>query len=48
VPWAVVATCWLTVSGLPTLPGILHAAGYFPTRTVTGLANHVEFQRLVR
>ena len=48
VPWAVVATCWLTIGGLPTLPGILHAAGYFPTRSATGLANHVEFRRLVR
>jgi hypothetical protein len=48
VPWAVVATCWLTIGGLPTLPGILHAGGYFPTRLVTGRANHLEFRRLVR
>jgi len=48
VPWAVVATCWLTVGGLPTLPGILHAAGYFPTRSATGLANHLEFRRLLQ
>ena len=48
LPWAVVATCWLTIGGLPTLPGILHAAGYYPTRSATGLANHLEFRRLVR
>jgi hypothetical protein len=48
VPLTVAATCWLTIGGLSTLPGILHSAGYFPTRSPTGLANHVEFQRLVR
>ncbi len=48
IPLTVVATCWLTIGGLPTLPGILHSAGYFPTRSATGLANHVEFRRLVR
>jgi hypothetical protein len=48
VPWAVVATCWLTIGGLPTLPGILHSSGYFPTRYATGFANHLEFRRLVR
>ncbi|UTI64471.1 hypothetical protein NBH00_24425 [Paraconexibacter antarcticus] len=47
-PLAVVATCWLTVGGLSTLPGILHSAGYFPTRLATGKANHLEFQRLVK
>ena len=43
-----VATCWLVVGGLPQLPGILHAFGYYPTRLATGLANHREFVRLVR
>jgi hypothetical protein len=47
-PLAVVATCWLAVGSLPQLPGILHSAGYFPTRTSTGLQNHREFVRLVR
>jgi hypothetical protein len=47
-PLAVVATCWLTVGSLPQLPGILHSAGYYPTRTSTGLQNHLEFRRLVR
>jgi alpha-1,6-mannosyltransferase len=48
VALVVVATCWLTIGGLPTLPGILHAGGYYPTRLATGRANHLEFRRLVR
>ncbi|MGZ4268024.1 MAG: glycosyltransferase 87 family protein [Solirubrobacteraceae bacterium] len=48
VPLALVATCWLVVGGLPSLPGILHSFGYYPTRLATGLANHREFVRLVR
>jgi len=47
-PLVVVATCWLVAGGLPSLPGILHHFGYFPTRLGTGLANHREFVRLVR
>jgi hypothetical protein len=48
VPLVVVATCWLSIVGLPTLPGILHANGYYPTRAATGRANHLEFLRLAR
>ncbi len=48
VPAVLVATVWLTVGGLPQLPGILHSFGYFPTRLSTGLANHRQFVRLVR
>jgi hypothetical protein len=47
-PIAVVATCWLTVGGLPALPGILHTVGYYPTRLTTGHANHAAFERLVK
>jgi hypothetical protein len=47
-PLVVVATCWLVVGSLPSLPGILHHFGYFPTRLHTGLVNHREFVRLVR
>ncbi|MCW3013217.1 MAG: hypothetical protein JWO02_309, partial [Solirubrobacterales bacterium] len=46
-PLAVVAACWLTIGGLPTVPGILHSAGYYPTRLATGKANHDAFHRLV-
>lgn len=48
VPLVVVATAWLTLGGLPQLPGDLHAAGYYPTRLATGKANHDTFERLVR
>jgi hypothetical protein len=47
-PVAVVLALWLTLGGMPQLPSVLHAAGYYPTRTQTGLANHVAFGRLVR
>jgi hypothetical protein len=47
-PVVVLATCWLTLGSLATLPGVLHAVGYFPTRLATGEANHLEFQRLLR
>jgi hypothetical protein len=47
-PLVVIATCWLVAGGLPSLPGILHHFGYFPTRLATGLANHREFVRLVK
>ena len=47
-PAAVLVTGWLIVGGLPQLPGLLHHLGYYPTRTATGYANHVEFRRLVR
>lgn len=47
VPAVLVATVWLTVGGLPQLPGILHSFGYFPTRLHTGLENHLEFVRLL-
>lgn len=48
VPVALAATVWLSIGGLPQLPGILHHFGYFPTRLPTGLANHNEFVRLLQ
>jgi len=47
-PLAVVACLWLGVGGLPQLPQVIHAVGYYPTRTATGLANHNLEVRLVR
>jgi hypothetical protein len=47
VPLALVATVWVTMGGLPSLPGVLHHFGYFPTRLPTGLSNHNTFVRLV-
>ena len=46
--WRSSATCGWRSAACRSCPGILHAAGYFPTRTTTGLQNHLEFQRLVR
>ena len=34
--WRVAATVWLSIGGLPQLPGILHHFGYFPTRAADG------------
>jgi hypothetical protein len=47
VPLALVATVWVSMGGLPSLPGVLHHFGYFPTRLPTGLENHNTFVRLV-
>jgi hypothetical protein len=48
VPLTLAATVWLSIGGLPQLPGILHHFGYFPTRLPTGFANHEEFVRLLQ
>jgi hypothetical protein len=48
VPLAVVGCVWLGVGGIPQMPQIIHAAGYFPTRNPTGLANHLFERRLAR
>jgi len=45
---AVVVATWLLVGGLPQETGLLHAAGYYPTRTATGLTNHRVLERLLR
>ena len=39
-PLAVVVCLWLGVGGGPQMPELIHAIGYFPTRSATGLANH--------
>jgi hypothetical protein len=45
----VAAGClWLGVVGIPQLPQLVHAFGYYPTRTATGHANHELEVRLVR
>jgi hypothetical protein len=48
VPLTLAVTVWLSIGGLPQLPGILHHFGYFPTRLPTGFANHEEFVRLLQ
>jgi hypothetical protein len=48
VPAAVAACLWLGIGGIPQLPQLLHGAGYFPTRSATGLANHDREIQLVK
>ena len=43
----VAATLWLA-GGTAQVPAIIHWAGYFPTHSATGRANHRTFERLVR
>jgi hypothetical protein len=39
-PVAVAACLWLGVAGSPQLPQLVHDAGWYPTRSATGHANH--------
>ena len=48
VPLAVAGCLWLGIGGIPQMPKVIHALGYFPTRTSTGMANHLYEKRLVR
>jgi Glycosyltransferase family 87 len=48
VPLAVAGCVWLGIGGVPQLPKIVHAVGFYPTRSATGLANHDYEQRLVK
>ncbi|WP_187369065.1 hypothetical protein [Baekduia soli] len=48
VPAVVVGCLWLGVGGVPQMPQLLHDAGFYPTRSPTGLANHDLEMQLVR
>jgi hypothetical protein len=48
VPVAVVVAAWLIVGGLPQETAIMHWAGYYPTRTATGMQNHLLTESLLR
>jgi hypothetical protein len=47
-PLAVVACLWLGVAAVPQMPQVVHALGWYPTRSATGHANHEFELRLVR
>ena len=47
-PLAVVACLWLGIAAAPRMPQIVHALGWYPTRSATGHANHELRLRLVR
>src|SRR4051794_14041758 len=40
VPLAVVACLWLGAADAPQMPQLVHAVGWYPTRSATGQANH--------
>jgi hypothetical protein len=48
VPATAVLAAWLALGAAPRLPQVLHAAGYFPTHSITGLQNHDLESELVR
>lgn len=48
VPLSIVTCVWLGLAGTPVMPHLIHDLGYFPTRTATGMANHLYERRLVR
>jgi alpha-1,6-mannosyltransferase len=48
VPGAALLCVWLAIGAGAQLPAVLHAAGYHPTRTTTGLLNHDLETELVR
>jgi alpha-1,6-mannosyltransferase len=44
----VVLTAWLALGAIPQMPKVIHAFGYYPTRTAAGLANHRYTQRYLQ
>jgi Glycosyltransferase family 87 len=43
----VVVTAGLALGAVPQMPQLIHAFGYYPTRTAVGRADHLEFERLL-
>lgn len=41
-------TLWLGIGAVPQMPKLIHAVGYYPTRSATGHANHVYTERLLK
>jgi hypothetical protein len=44
----VVLTAWLALGAIPQMPKLLHDAGYYPTRSAIGRANHLYTERYLR
>jgi membrane-bound metal-dependent hydrolase YbcI (DUF457 family) len=44
----VVLTAWLALGAIPQMTQVIHAFGYYPTRTAVGLANHRYTQRYLQ
>jgi hypothetical protein len=44
----IVLTAWLALGAIPQMPKLIHAFGYYPTRTAAGMANHLYTQRYLQ
>jgi membrane-bound metal-dependent hydrolase YbcI (DUF457 family) len=44
----VLLTAWLALGAIPQMPKLLHDAGYYPTRSAVGRANHLYTERYLR
>jgi hypothetical protein len=44
----VVLTAWLALGAIPQMPRLIHDAGFYPTRSAVGRANHDFTQRYLR
>ncbi|WCB96192.1 hypothetical protein DSM104299_04948 [Baekduia alba] len=44
----VVLTAWLALGAIPQMPVLIHAAGFYPTRSAAGRVNHDFTQRYLR
>jgi membrane-bound metal-dependent hydrolase YbcI (DUF457 family) len=44
----VLLTAWLALGAIPQMPRIIHAFGYYPTRSAVGRANHLYTERYLK
>jgi hypothetical protein len=44
----VLLTAWLALGAIPQMPRLIHAFGYYPTRSVVGAANHAYTERYLK
>jgi len=44
----VLLTVWLALGAIPQMPKLLHDAGYYPTRSAVGRANHLYTERYLQ
>jgi hypothetical protein len=44
----VVLSAWLALGAIPQMPRLIHGAGFYPTRSAVGRANHVFTERHLR
>jgi hypothetical protein len=44
----VLLTAWLALGAIPQMPRLIHAFGYYPTRSAAGRANHLYTERYLK